>query len=80
MGHTRTPTILFYVLVYLELVQVALGLYGPKSNVIALNKKNFADNVIASEHVWVVEFFAPVCSPFSFINCITNCTLLIILI
>jgi hypothetical protein len=45
----------------LVLVQATFGLYGPKSNVIALNKKNFADSVISSEHLWVVEFFAPVC-------------------
>lgn len=53
---------LLSVVVCLALVQAAFGLYGAKSNVIALTSKNFADNVIASEHVWVVEFFAPVCS------------------
>jgi len=42
-------------------VQAAFGLYGAKSNVVPLSKKNFADNVIGSEHVWVVEFYAPVC-------------------
>lgn len=40
---------------------MALSLYGPKSNVIPLTKKNFAEKVFGSEHVWVVEFFAPWC-------------------
>jgi protein disulfide-isomerase A6 len=52
---------LFSVFVCLVLVQTAFGLYGKNSNVIALNKKNFAESVFSSEHVWVVEFFAPWC-------------------
>jgi len=37
------------------------GLYGPKSDVIELNKNNFANLVFGSEHIWLVEFYAPWC-------------------
>ena len=33
--------------------------YGKGSPVIELNKKNFAETVFNSEHVWLVEFYAP---------------------
>eukprot|EP01113_Clastostelium_recurvatum_P028627 TRINITY_DN345_c0_g2_i1.p1 TRINITY_DN345_c0_g2~~TRINITY_DN345_c0_g2_i1.p1 ORF type:complete len:468 (+),score=113.93 TRINITY_DN345_c0_g2_i1:112-1404(+) len=37
------------------------GLYNAKSDVIQLNKNNFANLVFGSEHVWMVEFYAPWC-------------------
>ncbi|EGG23693.1 hypothetical protein DFA_05827 [Cavenderia fasciculata] len=38
------------------------GFYQPgKTNVQMLNKDNFADNVFGTEHVWLVEFYAPWC-------------------
>jgi len=38
-----------------------LCLYGPKSAVINLSKENFESEVLYSDHVWVVEFYAPWC-------------------
>lgn len=38
-----------------------VGLYGPQSAVIPLTKENFANRVFGTEHVWLVEFFAPWC-------------------
>eukprot|EP01100_Stratorugosa_tubuloviscum_P006431 TRINITY_DN2779_c1_g2_i1.p1 TRINITY_DN2779_c1_g2~~TRINITY_DN2779_c1_g2_i1.p1 ORF type:complete len:408 (-),score=170.42 TRINITY_DN2779_c1_g2_i1:65-1288(-) len=37
------------------------SLYSPNSEVIILNKKNFASTVFSSPHVWLVEFYAPWC-------------------
>lgn len=53
--------ILSSVVFVLLLSHLAYGLYSAKSPVVQLTKKNFADLVIGSEHVWVVEFFAPWC-------------------
>eukprot|EP01112_Ceratiomyxa_fruticulosa_P016589 TRINITY_DN5039_c0_g1_i1.p1 TRINITY_DN5039_c0_g1~~TRINITY_DN5039_c0_g1_i1.p1 ORF type:complete len:425 (-),score=113.63 TRINITY_DN5039_c0_g1_i1:82-1356(-) len=39
----------------------AAGLYNAKSDVIPLTQKNFAKQVFGSEHVWLVEFYAPWC-------------------
>jgi len=61
INHNKMRTILSIVFLLLACSQVALSLYGPKSNVIQLTKKNFAEKVFGSEHVWVVEFFAPWC-------------------
>ncbi len=46
------------VLTLLIVATVALP-YGKDSGVINLTQKNFADQVFGSEHVWVVEFYAP---------------------
>jgi protein disulfide-isomerase A6 len=35
--------------------------YGKDSGVIELTKSNFAETVFGSEHVWLVEFYAPWC-------------------
>jgi len=43
------------------LFSLSVGLYGPQSAVIPLTKDNFANKVFGSEHIWVVEFFAPWC-------------------
>jgi len=44
------------------LAQLSLALpYTADSGVINLNKKNFAEQVFGSEHVWIVEFYAPWC-------------------
>jgi protein disulfide-isomerase A6 len=43
------------------LSQCLCSLYGPNSNVIPLTKNNFAEKVFSTEHVWLVEFFAPWC-------------------
>ena len=40
---------------------VASGLYENSEDVVALTEKNFGPLVIGSDHVWVVEFFAPWC-------------------
>jgi protein disulfide-isomerase A6 len=37
------------------------ALYNDKSPIIQLNEKNFAAQVFGSEHVWLVEFYAPWC-------------------
>jgi len=46
-------------------LQIALvlggGLYPPNSNVVQLTKSNFAQEVFNSDHVWLVEFYAPWC-------------------
>jgi len=55
---TAELSIVFF---FLFCSQAVLGLYGPKSLVVPLTKKNFADKVFGTEHIWVVEFFAPWC-------------------
>jgi len=35
--------------------------YGKNSDVIELTKDNFAKQVFSSEHVWLIEFYAPWC-------------------
>jgi protein disulfide-isomerase A6 len=37
------------------------GLYDGVADVVMLTKDNFASQVFSTEHVWVVEFFAPWC-------------------
>eukprot|EP01103_Thecamoeba_quadrilineata_P002305 TRINITY_DN12281_c0_g1_i1.p1 TRINITY_DN12281_c0_g1~~TRINITY_DN12281_c0_g1_i1.p1 ORF type:complete len:402 (-),score=85.36 TRINITY_DN12281_c0_g1_i1:45-1226(-) len=45
----------------LSLISLALaGLYGPNSNIIKLTKSNFLQ-VLESDNVWLVEFYAPWC-------------------
>ena len=45
--------------------------YSKDSGVVILDKKNFAENVFGSEHIWLVEFYAPckwkiaTCNPFN---------------
>lgn len=38
-----------------------LAFYSPSSNVVELNPSNFESKVINSDHIWIVEFFAPWC-------------------
>jgi len=45
----------------LALASVASALYSRNSNVISLTKKNFDKEVMQSNHVWLVEFYAPWC-------------------
>lgn len=37
------------------------AMYSEEDGVVELNKENFAAQVFGTEHVWVVEFFAPWC-------------------
>ena len=39
----------------------AAALYSKSSGVVDLNENNFANRVVDSEGVWVVEFYAPWC-------------------
>eukprot|EP00357_Protocruzia_adherens_P022319 CAMPEP_0115012552 /NCGR_PEP_ID=MMETSP0216-20121206/24815_1 /TAXON_ID=223996 /ORGANISM="Protocruzia adherens, Strain Boccale" /LENGTH=388 /DNA_ID=CAMNT_0002381651 /DNA_START=51 /DNA_END=1213 /DNA_ORIENTATION=+ len=48
-------------LVFTLLVISAYGLYDANSPVVQLTARNFEDLVINSNHVWVVEFYAPWC-------------------
>jgi len=59
MGSFRAFGVILFVLVLFETVFCLP--YSKDSGVIALNKNNFADLVFDSEHVWVVEFYAPWC-------------------
>lgn len=50
--------------IYLILSVISLSLvfglpYGKDSGVINLTKANFAKEVFGSEHVWLIEFYAP---------------------
>jgi len=47
--------------VLLATVAVCSAFYENSEDVVMLTDKNFAANVIGSDHVWVVEFFAPWC-------------------
>jgi len=49
------------VAVLLATVVACSAFYENSEDVVELNEKNFASNVIGSDHVWVVEFFAPWC-------------------
>eukprot|EP00298_Acanthocystis_sp_HF-20_P006430 c16294_g1_i1.p1 GENE.c16294_g1_i1~~c16294_g1_i1.p1 ORF type:complete len:443 (+),score=235.84 c16294_g1_i1:145-1473(+) len=53
-------SLLFFTLVCI-FCQFSDALYGAKSDVIMLTKKNFDQEVMNSNHVWIVEFFAPWC-------------------
>lgn len=44
------------------LTRPSAGLYAANSNVIQLTAKNFAQEVLHSDHVWLVEFYAPWCT------------------
>jgi protein disulfide-isomerase A6 len=58
---------IFVVIALFVALSVAAGgrggpdLYDGKTAVIQLNKGNFAKKVFGSEHVWLVEFYAPWC-------------------
>ncbi|XP_075545993.1 protein disulfide-isomerase A6 homolog isoform X2 [Dermacentor variabilis] len=43
------------------LCSVAVGFYGPHTEVVDLSSANFKNRVIDSDEVWVVEFYAPWC-------------------
>ncbi|KAL1431306.1 hypothetical protein MTO96_014328 [Rhipicephalus appendiculatus] len=43
------------------LCSVALGMYGPHTEVVDLSPANFKNRVIDSDEIWVVEFYAPWC-------------------
>ena len=45
----------------LAVAAVARAFYEDSGDVVALNEKNFGPLVIGSDHVWVVEFYAPWC-------------------
>lgn len=52
------------VLLLLSLVVVfntCEALYGPNSDVVKLTKDNFLKNVVESDDLWFVEFYAPWC-------------------
>jgi len=49
------------VAVLLATVVACSAFYENSEDVVELTEKNFAANVIGSDHVWVVEFFAPWC-------------------
>jgi len=54
----------FGIVVILFLIQsivLGAGLYDKNSKVIQLNAKNFDQLVFNSDHVWIVEFYAPWC-------------------
>lgn len=39
----------------------SFALYGPKSDVVKLTSANFKKEVIKSDELWMVEFYAPWC-------------------
>lgn len=50
---------LIYLSVALLLVTGVSALYGPKSDVINANDKNFKDEVLKAGGIVIVEFYAP---------------------
>lgn len=61
MAYNRGGAFVALLVVLSVATLVSAGLYGPKSAVVSLTKSNFAQAVIADEHVWLVEFYAPWC-------------------
>ena len=50
---------LLFILLAAIFASAAVALYGPKSDVILVNDKNFKDEVLKFNGVVIVEFFAP---------------------
>jgi len=61
MSFSRRSPALLALIVVLGLICSADALYSEKSDVIKLTKDNFAELVLNSDHVWLVEFYAPWC-------------------
>ncbi|PFX17788.1 Protein disulfide-isomerase A6 [Stylophora pistillata] len=52
---------LLYRVFLLCFVSLARGLYGPQTDVVQLTANNFRSQVMDSDSVWLIEFFAPWC-------------------
>lgn len=50
---------LLSVTIALLVVNCAFALYGPKSDVISADDKNFKDEVLKANGIVIVEFYAP---------------------
>lgn len=64
--HLMKYTALLLFVLFVALAHAA-GRGGPdlytkgKTSIIQLTKKDFASKVFGSEHIWMIEFYAPVC-------------------
>ena len=48
-------------LLTLTLAALVCGFYSPSSDVVILDAKNFKSEVMKSDELWMVEFYAPWC-------------------